>query len=403
MATRNAPNEDLEVIINGDFETQIARIRREVLELFEHLHSTLDDKKEGLLGELNRLIAINERNRDAEQAIRQLEAAMESIILISINSLRDKKEQYSARMREDIAEYKGKICNIAQVETMEPIYCKQKFDDAIQSIRLSSAKVEFADKPRILADGGSLKRPRGLAVHNSNIFIADRFSNCVKVFSIDGEHTRLIGDGKNQLSSPWGVAVFGDFIYVTDVGQTQLSKFRISGELVKKSGAKGHREGEFMNARGLFANQEAVYVCDQGNNRVQTLSHDLAFSSVIANTELKSPVDIFVRGKEIIVLLMNENKLILLSKLGELLRVVKLDTEHKKESYFFAVNTKGYFFISSRLDGCIKTFSPEGRFKQEIGRGYANDCYGVSIIGEDGDGIVCVGNASENGCIHIYN
>ena len=120
MATRNAPIEDPEVIIR-DFEAQIARIRREVLELFEHLHSSLDDKKEVLLGELNRLIAINERNIDAEQAVRQLEAAMESIALtISSNLLRDKKEHYAASIRADIAEYKIKVVKIAQIETMGP-------------------------------------------------------------------------------------------------------------------------------------------------------------------------------------------------------------------------------------------------------------------------------------------
>ena len=186
----------------------------------------------------------------------------------------------------------------------------------------------------------------------------------------------------------------------TDVGRSQVSKFKISGELVAKNGLKGQREGEFINARGLFANEEAVYVCDQGNNRVQILTHGLLFSSAVVNGQLKSPVDLLVKGRQIIVLLLNENKVLLFSIEGELVRTVKLDEEHKtKESYFFAVNIAGYF-VSSRLDGCIKAFSPEGRFKQEIGKGYANDCYGVSNIGE---GIVCVANASEHGCIQIYN
>ena len=404
MATRNAPREDPEVIILGDFEVHIIRIRIEVLKIFEDLHSSLDERKEVLLGELNRLIAINERNRDAEQAIRQLEAALESIsVTISSNLLQNKKDHYTASIRADITECMSKVIDTGQVEAMRVAFSNDKFSDAMQSIHLSANPVQsvITANFRVLRDGGNLKRPRGVAVCNDDIFIADRYSNCVKVFSMHRGFSRVIGGDRNQLNNPWGVAVYEDAVYVTDAGKSQVSKFRISGELVRKSGFKGAREGEFMNARGLFVNQDAVYVCDQGNNRVQVLTHNLVFSSVISHIQLTSPVDVFVKGKEIIVLLLTENKVILFSIQGQLLRTVRLDAEHAmRESYFFTVSTGGYL-VSSRLEGCIKSFSLEGRFEREVGRGYANDCYGVSIIG-DGEGIVCVANASEQGCIQIY-
>ncbi|KAI6660435.1 HYR domain protein [Oopsacas minuta] len=403
MAARNVRYEDQLVGIHGDFNTQVDRMRREILELFQYLHAHLDDRKDVLLWELNQMITTQERNKDAEQAIKQLEATMESILLtISSNLLREKKEYYSDTIARDIAEYKEQIQGMQEVDTMHPIYDKFKFDEAINSIHLSAAKIEYKAEPKKFRDRGHLKRPRGLAISDNIIFIADRF-NFVKAFSMDGQYMQNLCVGKNHLHNPWGVAVYDDVIFVTDAGQKQISKFMRSGELVKKSGWKGQKEGEFVNPRGLFADQQAVYVCDQGNNRIQRLTHDLAFISIITNIQLKSPVDVFVRKRQIIVFPLNENKVLIFNMEGEMIKTVQLDAEPViKESYFFTVNRWDHIIISLRPEGCIKTFSQDGQLIHEVGRGHAIDCYGVSITAS-GEGIVCVANGCDNGSIQIYN
>ena len=63
---------------------------------------------------------------------------------------------------------------------------------------------------------------------------------------------------------------------------------------------------------------------------------------------------------------------------GNCIATVQLNSDQvMRDTYFFTVNRWGYILVSSRLEGCIKTFSPEGEFIRETGRGQANDCYAL--------------------------
>ena len=190
-------------------------------------------------------------------------------------------------------------------------------------------------------------------------------------------------------------------MYVTDAGQKQISKYRTNGELVKRSGWKGNKNGEFINPRGIAAEEQAVYVCDQGNNRVQVLSPNLDFISAMVKEGMVDPVDVHVKDGDVMVLTLKQNKVYVFNDEGDCIGAVQLIPDQvMKDTYFFTVNRWGYIIVSSRLEGCIKTFSPEGEFIYEMGRGQANDCYGVSMTVNNG--IVCVANASDNGSIQIY-
>lgn len=401
MTERNARYENPLEGIHGSFNINVDRLRTEILELFQYLHAHLDDKKDLLLWKLNQMMISRERNIDAEQAIRQLEATMESILVtISSNLLREKKELYTETIARDVADYKNKIEPLPNIETIHPIYDKVKFDEALKSIQLTAAKLDFKAKPKMIKDGSHLKRPRGVAVSKDKIYIADRY-DFVKVFSTNGEYLQNSCIGKGHLHNPWGIAIWNDIVYVTDAGQKQISKYKMNGELVKRVGWRGNKNGEFVNPRGLAAVEQAVYVCDQGNNRVQVLSPDLDFITVIAKEGMIDPVDVHVKDGDVIVLPLNHNRVFVFDAEGNCIATVQLNSDQvMRDTYFFTVNRWGYILVSSRLEGCIKTFSPEGEFIRETGRGQANDCYGVSMT--ESDGIVCVANASNNGSIQIY-
>ena len=175
MAERNARHENPLEGIRTTFNKHVDRLRREILALFQYLHAHLDDRKDLLLWELNQMMESRERNIDAEQAIRQLESAMESILLtISSNLLREKKEFYSGSIARDVADYKNKLEQLPNIETIHPIHNKINFDEALKSIQLTAAKLDFKAEPKMIRDGGHLKRPRGVAVSNDKIYIADR-------------------------------------------------------------------------------------------------------------------------------------------------------------------------------------------------------------------------------------
>ena len=75
---------------------------------------------------------------------------------------------------------------------------------------------------------------------------------------------------------PTGIATDdADNIYV--VSCDKLQKFTSRGELIKCTGEKGKKEGEFDDSRGLTLYDNEVYVCDCNSHRIQIFDLDLNF------------------------------------------------------------------------------------------------------------------------------
>ena len=77
----------------------------------------------------------------------------------------------------------------------------------------------------------------------------------------------------------------------------KLQKFTSKGELIKCTGAKGKKEGEFNDPRGLTLNDNEVYMCDHNNHRIQIFDLDLNFVRSIGSRgkgrgEFDEPSDI---------------------------------------------------------------------------------------------------------------
>ena len=58
------------------------------------------------------------------------------------------------------------------------------------------------------SENGKLKSPRGLAVHNHKVYVADFYNKRISVFQIDGKFHHTIGSG--QLGDPHDVTVNGN-------------------------------------------------------------------------------------------------------------------------------------------------------------------------------------------------
>jgi len=77
------------------------------------------------------------------------------------------------------------------------------------------------------------------------------------------------------------VKVDGDHIYIALDEQHQIFLYMSSGTLLKRFGKEepGCGEGEFNHPLGLAVDQKFLYICDNGNNRVQVLRKDNALYS----------------------------------------------------------------------------------------------------------------------------
>ena len=92
----------------------------------------------------------------------------------------------------------------------------------------------------------------------------------IQVLSNGGEYLRSIGC--NKLDFPFGVCLSGQYVYVADTHNHNISVYTTMGEYVTTLGQEGSNEGEYSCPRGVCTDKDGyIYVCDCGNNRVQIL------------------------------------------------------------------------------------------------------------------------------------
>ena len=93
------------------------------------------------------------------------------------------------------------------------------------------------------------------------------------MFGEDGQylcHFGQKGRDKGELSGPRGLCVNGDYVYITEWGNSHVSLFRTSGEFVHSFGKFGSGRGELNSPYGIAVDQDGfVFVCDYDNNRIQ--------------------------------------------------------------------------------------------------------------------------------------
>ena len=107
--------------------------------------------------------------------------------------------------------------------------------------------------------------------HHGNLYVTDRTNHCIQVLSNGGQFLRYIrcNDCEDPSKTPYGVCIFREHVYVTDLDRHTLSVYTTSGDHVTSIGKKGSSEGDFDNPWGVCVDKHGfVYVCDSNNKRV---------------------------------------------------------------------------------------------------------------------------------------
>ena len=95
----------------------------------------------------------------------------------------------------------------------------------------------------------------------------------IQVLSKDGEFLYSFGcdgNGTNKLCTLNSMCVSGQYVYVTDFGNHNISVFTTEGEYVTSFGKKGSNNGEFNGPWGVCTDMDGfIYVCDSYNHRIQ--------------------------------------------------------------------------------------------------------------------------------------
>ena len=214
----------------------------------------------------------------------------------------------------------------------------------------------------------------GLSIDETNelIYIADFNNSRVQVMSFKGKFVTSFG--QEILKGPWGIAVTGEDILVTDTSLHSLFLFdRKSLKLKNRTGNKGKEEGELNSPSGLSIDTNGdVFVADSGNSRISIFSKALEFKNLFGTGQLRSPQDVKLTNECVVVLDWSPNCINFFSRNGTLLSscISQGDGQDCSIGYpwFFCLDPAENIIISDTYKHAIKIFSKSGQRIHTIGK-----------------------------------
>ena len=147
------------------------------------------------------------------------------------------------------------------------------------------------------AGNKQLNCPRGVIVdHNtSNIYVADYWNNCGKVFDNTAKYLFKFGYGKREgkMSNPIGLLICGNRLLVTEYND-HIQVYELDGKFVSRFGSHGNGKLQFSLPYGLSTDEYNgdIYICDYSNNRIQIISENFEYKSEFGKDILHYPSDV---------------------------------------------------------------------------------------------------------------
>lgn len=136
------------------------------------------------------------------------------------------------------------------------------------------------------AKEGEFTFPYGIAGDKKgNIYVADMMNGNISIFDTKGKFIKYFKEkDENQkvITSPGGLRIFNNKLYVTDIKANKVFVFNMSGEKLLEIGGPGGAEGKFIAPNAVTIDKDnQIYVTDSGNNRVQIFDKNGKFIKLI--------------------------------------------------------------------------------------------------------------------------
>ena len=222
---------------------------------------------------------------------------------------------------------------------------------------------------------GELYCPEAVRIDSNNrIFVAEgsafQSHARISVFSERGEFLTCFTH--QDMMEPSGLAIHGDYLYVTDTELHAIFQFKMEPQfsLVTKRGNEGSQIGEFDSPRNLTVSTNGdVYVADYHNDRVQILNSSLQHLRSLTEQRIQHPRDIKLTADEVYVLCEDNPCLHVFSHAGERLRSL-LSKGYQLQvtnPLFFCLDAAENIIISDYSAHRIKIFSKEGNLINTLG------------------------------------
>ena len=254
---------------------------------------------------------------------------------------------------------------------------------------------------------GELNYPSSLAIHykTGNIYIADLGNHRVQVFSCNGEYLFMFNEKMNK---PVGICISQNKVFVTQFSGHCINMYELEGKLIKSVGSEGNGKAQFNHPLGLDVSDRNnnIYVCDCNNHRIQILTEELRYHSMLGIDLLKYPRDVKVTRDRILVLA-NDDPCMFVFNSDHVLTnrlITRGDDEQTNDPCCFDID-KVYNIVMSDLNNhCVYIFNQKGEQIHKFGKkgqgiGEFYSPYGIAL---DNTGRIIVVCEKNTNCLQFF-
>ena len=254
---------------------------------------------------------------------------------------------------------------------------------------------------------GELNTPRSLAIHykTGNIYIADRDSHRVQVYNCDGNYLFMFNEKMNH---PVGICISQNKVFVTQRSGHCINMYELKGKLIKSVGREGNGEAQFNLPLGIDVSDvnHNIYVCDCDNHRIQIITKELKYHSMLGKDLFKGPCDVKITRDRVLVLDDRDPCMFVFN--SDHVITNKLITrgvgKQTKNPSFFDIDREYNIMMSDYSNHCVYVFNQEGeqihKFgKQGQGIGEFYHPFGIAL---DNTGRITVVCEKDTNCLQFF-
>ena len=289
------------------------------------------------------------------------------------------------RMKENVVTKFRKISRMSEID----------YESKTQSI------ISFRDRG---TGNEQLNNPCGVTVDHStdNIYVAEYFNDCVKVFDSTAKYLFKFGDekGEGKMSNPIGLLICGNKLLVTQRNHC-IQVYLLDGKYVSIIGSHGYGQLQFNYPLGLSTDEYngVIYICDHCNHRIQIIFENFQYKSEFGKDILRYPCAIKLYKDSIFVLDQSNPCLHIFNKDLVLQKsvVTKGEGQQVINPGFFFIDKFGSILISDHNSNSILILNSEFEFIHKIS--VSINPMGITINKEDR--VIVVFRANNN-CLQIF-
>ncbi|KAI6649868.1 E3 ubiquitin-protein ligase TRIM71-like [Oopsacas minuta] len=373
--------------VDLSFLTQIKESRKKIRDCFKKLHEALQLRESILLSHIDQLennynnktqemnSLIEALNKEMAQATKTLSANKLAETHKQINELTVETDssiefEWNNQFETDI-EQLGSI----KLNSQTTISPTRNFPPQVKAVvpdyNAKQLPTAYCCKRSDNKAPGELNCPRGIAVLNQtgDIYIADYCNDRVQVFSCNGDYLFIFSEKMNK---PIGICISHNIVVVTQYHGHCINMYGLEGELIKSVGSKGDGKVQFYYPHGVDVSDRNinVYACDSGNNRVQILTQELKFHSMLGIDLFEYPRDVKVARDRVLVLDGSDSCMFVFNSDHVLTNrlITRGDGKQTNNPFRFDIDRNYNIIMSDYSNHCVYVFNQEGEQIHKFGK-----------------------------------